>query len=99
MNIFTAALLEAPGDLPGRANHSKEEEKVQNFHVRAWHIEVYLLNESGEEVPASVFEKVTYKLHPSFEKRAIQSTFVTSATVSDELDLHSFIWWKEIYAS
>ena len=41
--------------------------------MRAWNIEVYLLNEHGEEVPASVFEKATYKLHPSFGKRQAQS--------------------------
>ncbi len=42
--------------------------------MRAWNIEIYLLNEHGDELPASIFEKVTYKLHPSFEKRAVQST-------------------------
>ena len=42
--------------------------------MRAWHIEVYLLNHNGEEVPANVFEKAVYKLHPSFGKqRATQS--------------------------
>ncbi len=45
--------------------------------MRAWSIEIYLLNENGEEVPATVFDKVTYKLHPSFEKRATQGTLTS----------------------
>jgi transcription initiation factor IIF auxiliary subunit len=32
-----------------------------------------MLNEAGEEVPASIFSKVTYKLHESFGDRAKQS--------------------------
>lgn len=30
-------------------------------------------NERGEPIPATCFEKATYKLHPSFEARATQS--------------------------
>ncbi|KAL2382915.1 hypothetical protein RJZ90_002948 [Blastomyces dermatitidis] len=41
--------------------------------LRKWSIEVYLLNEHGEEVPATMFDKVTYTLHPSFGNRAIQT--------------------------
>lgn len=47
---------------------------MEGFPMRGWSIEVYLLNENGEEVAANVFDKVIYKLHPSFEKRATQST-------------------------
>ncbi|MCJ1463529.1 hypothetical protein MMC07_002137 [Pseudocyphellaria aurata] len=45
---------------------------VEGFPLRQWNIEIVLLNDHGEEVPATVFEKVTYKLHPSFDKRATQ---------------------------
>src|SRR2546429_3579582 len=31
-----------------------------------------LFRSEGQEVPANIFEKVTYELHPSFEKRAKQ---------------------------
>ncbi|ODH53129.1 hypothetical protein GX48_00664 [Paracoccidioides brasiliensis] len=41
--------------------------------LRKWSIEVYLLNEHGEEIPAAMFDKVTYTLHPSFGPRAIQT--------------------------
>lgn len=41
--------------------------------MRAWSIEIYLVNEHGEEVPANIFDKAQYRLHPSFEKRALQS--------------------------
>lgn len=46
---------------------------MEGFPMRSWSIEIWLLNEQGEEVPATVFEKATYRLHPSFEKRAVQS--------------------------
>ncbi|KAI9698712.1 MAG: hypothetical protein M1836_003822 [Candelina mexicana] len=46
---------------------------MEGFPMRRWNIQVFLLNEHGEEIPASIFDKTTYKLHPSFEKRAIQS--------------------------
>ncbi|KAL4741941.1 putative Ran-specific GTPase-activating protein 1 [Aspergillus similis] len=45
---------------------------VEGFPLRSWSIEVYLLNEHGEQVPANVFDKVTYSLHPSFGNRATQ---------------------------
>lgn len=45
---------------------------VEGFPLRQWNIEIVLLNDHGEEMPAAVFEKVTYKLHPSFDKRATQ---------------------------
>lgn len=40
--------------------------------MRRWNIQIFLLNEHGEEIPASIFSKVVYKLHPTFEKRAVQ---------------------------
>jgi len=36
--------------------------------MRTWSIEIWLLDEHGEHVSASVFEKATYNLHPSFER-------------------------------
>lgn len=36
--------------------------------MRSWSVEVWLLNEAGEEVPATVFDKVMYELHPTFTK-------------------------------
>ncbi|EKG20428.1 YEATS domain-containing protein [Macrophomina phaseolina MS6] len=46
---------------------------MEGFPMRAWNIEIWLLNDQGEEVPATIFEKATYRLHPSFEKRAVQT--------------------------
>ncbi|KAL4802261.1 yeats family-domain-containing protein [Aspergillus unguis] len=46
---------------------------VEGFPLRSWSIEVYLLNEHGEQVPANVFDKVIYRLHPSFGNRATQT--------------------------
>jgi transcription initiation factor IIF auxiliary subunit len=36
--------------------------------MRAWSIEIWLLNDQGQEVSPNCFEKVTYNLHPSFDK-------------------------------
>jgi hypothetical protein len=48
---------------------------VEGFPLRSWSIEVYLINDHGEQVSANVFDKVTYKLHPSFGDRATQGSF------------------------
>ncbi|KAI9842165.1 MAG: hypothetical protein M1837_007452 [Sclerophora amabilis] len=41
--------------------------EVEGFPMRSWSIEIFLLDESGNEIPATIFEKATYKLHPSFK--------------------------------
>lgn len=41
--------------------------------MRDWSIELWLLTDTGERIPANCFEKVTYRLHPTFKKRAIQA--------------------------
>ncbi len=42
--------------------------------MRSWNIEIYVVHStSGEEIPATCFEKVTYKLHETFGERAVQS--------------------------
>lgn len=46
---------------------------VEGFPLRSWSIEIYLLNENGEQVSANLFDKVIYRLHPSFGDRANQS--------------------------
>lgn len=38
----------------------------EGFPMRQWSIQITLLNESGKELPATIFEKVTYHLHPTF---------------------------------
>lgn len=46
---------------------------MEGFPMREWSIKIIMLNEHGEEIPASVYSKVTYHLHESFGNRAIQS--------------------------
>lgn len=36
--------------------------------MRKWSIEVWLLDEQGNQVMPDVFEKATYNLHPTFER-------------------------------
>jgi hypothetical protein len=48
---------------------------MEGFPMRSWNIEIWLLDESGQEVAANVFEKATYNLHPSFEKNK-QSMYI-----------------------
>lgn len=45
----------------------KDEPKVQAFHTRKWSIEIVLVGPNGQDLPATVFDKVTYKLHPTFQ--------------------------------
>lgn len=39
---------------------------VENFPMRQWSIEIYLLDDEGKEIPATIFDKVVYHLHPTF---------------------------------
>lgn len=52
----------------------KNEPKVENFPVRKWGIEVCLVGPNGEDIPANVFDKVTYRLHPTF-KNPVRSKY------------------------
>lgn len=36
--------------------------------MRSWSIEIWLLDARGTPIPANIFEKVVYNLHPSFER-------------------------------
>ncbi|KAL8683782.1 MAG: hypothetical protein Q9186_000268 [Xanthomendoza sp. 1 TL-2023] len=46
---------------------------VEGFPMRSWKISLVLINEhDGGEVPATIFEKATYKLHPTFGDRETQ---------------------------
>jgi transcription initiation factor IIF auxiliary subunit len=57
---------------------------VEGFPLRSWSIEIYLVNEHGEQVPANVFDKVTYTLHPSFGDRAVQTFKNPPFRISEE---------------
>lgn len=46
---------------------------MEGFPMRTWNISVYLIDDAGNDIDATIFEKVTYKLHPTFGKRANQS--------------------------
>lgn len=52
---------------------SDKPSEMEGFPMREWSIKIFMLNEHGEDVPASVYSKATYHLHESFGKRAIQS--------------------------
>lgn len=38
----------------------------EGYPMREWSIRMYLVGANGEDLPASIFDKVTYKLHPTF---------------------------------
>ncbi|KAK6465344.1 yeats family-domain-containing protein [Scheffersomyces coipomensis] len=44
----------------------KDVPPVENFPMRQWSIEVAMLDSTGKEVPATILDKVTYTLHPTF---------------------------------
>ena len=75
-----------------KRNHlwlSDKPSEVEGFPMRGWSIRIYLLDETGKETPATIFEKATYKLHPSF-KNPTQSWFSGPAYCTDELKAN---WW------
>lgn len=57
-------------------SHSDKDSGIEGFPLRSWSIEIYLLNDRGEQVAANVFDEVTYTLHPSFGDRAVQSMYI-----------------------
>ncbi|RDW88784.1 hypothetical protein BP6252_00816 [Coleophoma cylindrospora] len=46
--------------------------EMTGYPMKSWNIEVFLLDDAGNEQPASCFVKVVYNLHPSF-KNPIQT--------------------------
>ncbi|KAL6933405.1 hypothetical protein ACO0R3_002511 [Hanseniaspora guilliermondii] len=44
----------------------EEEPPVEGFPVHRWSIEVVLLDAEGNEMPANIFDRVVYHLHPTF---------------------------------
>jgi hypothetical protein len=49
---------------------------MEGFPMRKWSIQIHMLNENGEDVPANIFSKVTYLLHASFGERAKQGMLI-----------------------
>ncbi|KAK9249131.1 yeats family-domain-containing protein [Lipomyces tetrasporus] len=39
----------------------------EGFPMRKWSVKITMVGPSGAELPASIFDKVTYKLHPTFQ--------------------------------
>ncbi|KAF2156583.1 putative Ran-specific GTPase-activating protein 1 [Myriangium duriaei CBS 260.36] len=68
------------------AKEDKDQEPANegDFPLRKWSINIFLVSESGDELPATCFEKVTYKLHESFGKRATQSFKNPPFSISEE---------------
>jgi len=45
-----------------------EPEGMAGYPMRSWSVEIWMLDDEGNTIPATVFEKVTYELHPTFPK-------------------------------
>ncbi|PGH19441.1 hypothetical protein AJ80_03942 [Polytolypa hystricis UAMH7299] len=72
-NLFRDAFVKRSIKLITEQNITEEASDVDGLPLRRWSIEIFLLNEHGDEITASLFDKVTYHLHPSFGNRATQS--------------------------
>lgn len=59
---------------------SDKPSEVEGFPMKSWNIEIFLLDEAGNEKPATCFTKAVYNLHPSFAN-PIQSTCANSFSV------------------
>ncbi|KAL8760205.1 MAG: hypothetical protein Q9199_000228 [Rusavskia elegans] len=58
---------------------------VEGFPMRSWKISLVLINENdGSEMPATIFEKATYKLHPTFGDRETQVIKKPPFKISEE---------------
>lgn len=55
--------------------------------MRKWSIEVYLTTESQDLIPANVYEKVTFELHPTFKnpKRSKSQEPLTGLIFADHV--------------
>ncbi|KAF4551152.1 Transcription initiation factor TFIid subunit 14-like protein [Elsinoe fawcettii] len=54
------------------------------FPLRRWSIKLFIVGEDGSELPATPFEKVTYKLHESFGARQKQVFKNPPFSISEE---------------
>ena len=52
--------------------------------MREWKIEIFVKGEDGATLPATMYEKATYKLHPTFGEKATQGT---SSSLTQQLSL------------
>lgn len=60
-------------------------EQVEGYPMRSWNIEIWLLDDQGQQVQANVFEKVMYELHPTFAKpkQSMLNPLTLSSSVTD----------------
>jgi transcription initiation factor IIF auxiliary subunit len=49
--------------------------EVEGYPMKLWNIEIFLLDDTGKEMEASIFTKAVYNLHPSFAN-PVQSTYI-----------------------
>ena len=54
---------------------------MEGYPMKSWNIEVFLLDEAGNQKPANCFTKVVYNLHPSFAN-PVQSMFYCPMALS-----------------
>lgn len=48
--------------------------EMEGYPMKSWNIEIFLLDEQGNECKANCFTKAVYNLHPSFLK-PVQSAY------------------------
>jgi len=60
--------------------YSDKPSEMEGFPMKSWNIEVFLVDEQGNDRPATCFTKVTYNLHPSFAN-PIQSKLINFSFV------------------
>lgn len=51
--------------------------------MRKWSIKIVAVGKDGSDVPASFIDKVTYKLHPSFDKPTRRTLFLVIILTTD----------------
>lgn len=54
-------------------HNSDKPAEMEGFPMKSWSIEIFVLDEAGNEKPANCFTKAVYNLHPTFPN-PVQST-------------------------
>jgi transcription initiation factor IIF auxiliary subunit len=66
-------LLRSHDRLTDRPPRPDLPQQAEGFPMRKWSVNIFILDEDGEQHTADCFQRVVYNLHPSFEN-PVQST-------------------------
>lgn len=57
----------------------------EGYPMREWSIRLFVVGPNGEELPATMFDRVTYRLHPTFQNPNRGTTILSEYSYTKEL--------------